>query len=80
MSLLESLKKSNILVKPVAKNRWDIIGEMIDLAVKNKESEVKDKIYELTTKLNNLESEKKQLVENFDLQKKLIDKQYNKRN
>ena len=43
----------------------------IDLAVKNKESEVKDKIYELTTKLNNLESEKKQLVENFDLQKQL---------
>lgn len=37
MSLLENLKKNNILVKPNAKNRWEIIQEMIDLAVKNKE-------------------------------------------
>jgi len=37
MSLLENLKKNNILVKPNAKNRWDIIEEMVALAVKNKE-------------------------------------------
>lgn len=37
MSLLENLKKNNILVKSNAKNRWDIIEEMIDLTVKNKE-------------------------------------------
>lgn len=37
MSLLENLKKNNILVKPNAKNRWEIIEEMIDLAVKNKD-------------------------------------------
>lgn len=30
-------KKNNILVKSNAKNRWEIIEEMIDLAVKNKE-------------------------------------------
>jgi PTS system fructose-specific IIA component len=37
MSLLENLKKNNILVKPSAKNRWEIIEEMVELAVKNKE-------------------------------------------
>ncbi len=37
MSLLENLKKNNILVKTNAKNRWEIIEEMVDLAVKNKE-------------------------------------------
>ncbi len=37
MSLLENLKKNNILVKSNAKNRWEIIEEMIDLTVKNKE-------------------------------------------
>jgi fructose-specific phosphotransferase system IIA component len=37
MSLLENLKKNNILVKPNAKNRWEIIEEMVELAVKNKE-------------------------------------------
>lgn len=37
MSLLENLKKNNILVKPAAKNRWEIIEEMVELAVKNKE-------------------------------------------
>jgi len=42
MSLLDSLKKNNILVKPLAKTRWDIIGEMIDLAVKNKDVQAED--------------------------------------
>ena len=37
MSLLENLKKNNILVKSNAKNRWEIIEEMVELAVKNKE-------------------------------------------
>lgn len=37
MSLLENLKKNNILVKTNAKNRWEIIEEMVELAVKNKE-------------------------------------------
>ncbi len=42
MSLLENLKKHNILVKPAAKNRWEIIEEMIDLAVKNRELSPED--------------------------------------
>jgi mannitol/fructose-specific phosphotransferase system IIA component (Ntr-type) len=37
MNFLESLKKNNIIIKPVAKNRWEIIEEMVDLAVKNKD-------------------------------------------
>ena len=37
MSLLENLKKNNILIKPGAKSRWEIIEDMVDLAVKNKE-------------------------------------------
>jgi len=37
MSLLENLKKNNILVKPNAKNRWEIIEEMVELAVKSKD-------------------------------------------
>jgi len=37
MNLLESLKKNNIIIKPSAKNRWEIIEEMVDLAVKNKD-------------------------------------------
>jgi len=42
MSLLENLKKNNILVKPNAKNRWEVIEEMIDLAVKNKDISFED--------------------------------------
>lgn len=37
MSLFENLKKNNILVKSVSKNRWEIIEEMVDVAVRNKE-------------------------------------------
>jgi len=37
MSLLENLKKNNILVKSSAKNRWEIIEEMVDVAVRNRE-------------------------------------------
>lgn len=37
MVFTDSLKKNNILINAKAKNRWDLIDEMIDLAVKNKE-------------------------------------------
>ena len=37
MSLLDNLKKNNILIKPDAKNRWEIISEMVELAAKNKD-------------------------------------------
>ena len=37
MELSDNLKKSNILLKPKSTTRWDLIEEMIDLAVKNKE-------------------------------------------
>ncbi len=42
MSLLDSLKKNNILVKPAAKNRWEMIEEMVDLAARNKEIPAED--------------------------------------
>lgn len=42
MSLLDSLKKNNILVKPAAKNRWEMIEEMVDLAAKNKDIPAED--------------------------------------
>ena len=42
MNFLESLKKNNIIIKPVAKNRWEIIEEMVDLAVKNKDIPFED--------------------------------------
>ncbi len=42
MSLLDSLKKNNILVKPAAKNRWDMIEEMVELAAKNKDIPAED--------------------------------------
>jgi len=37
MILSNSLKKTNILINPRSKNRWDLINEMLDLAVKNAE-------------------------------------------
>lgn len=42
MSLLDSLKKNNILVKPAAKNRWEIIEEMVELAAKNRDIPAED--------------------------------------
>ncbi len=42
MSLLDNLKKSNILVKPQSKTRWAIIEEMVELAVKNKDVAAED--------------------------------------
>jgi fructose-specific phosphotransferase system IIA component len=37
MELSDNLKKSNILLKTKAANRWELIGEMLDCASKNKE-------------------------------------------
>jgi len=42
MNLLESLKKNNILINPKAKSRWEIIEEMAELAVKNKDIPIED--------------------------------------
>lgn len=37
MVLTDSLKKNNIILNAKSKNRWDLIDEMVDLAVKNKD-------------------------------------------
>jgi fructose-specific phosphotransferase system IIA component len=37
MDLSDNLKKNNLFTKPRSTNRWDLINEMVDLAVKNKE-------------------------------------------
>ncbi len=37
MCFSDLLKKNNILLNAKSKNRWDLINEMVDLAVKNKE-------------------------------------------
>src|SRR4030042_1996925 len=37
MELSDNLKKSNILLKTKSTNRWELIGEMVDCASKNKE-------------------------------------------
>jgi fructose-specific phosphotransferase system IIA component len=42
MSLLDNLKKNNILVKSSAKSRWEIIEEMVDTAVRSKEISYED--------------------------------------
>ena len=42
MNLLENLKKNNIIINPGAKNRWEIIEEMAELAVKNKDIPIED--------------------------------------
>jgi len=42
MVLAESLKKINILVKARSKNKWELIEEMVDLAVKNREISAAD--------------------------------------
>lgn len=42
MILSNSLKKSSILIAPRSKNRWDLINEMLDMAVKNKDLKKED--------------------------------------
>ena len=43
MVQLQNLKKNNILLKTKSSNRWDIINEILSLAVKNNEIQSKDK-------------------------------------
>ena len=43
MILSENLTKNNIIIKAKAKSRWELIKEMVDLAVKNKELNPDDK-------------------------------------
>lgn len=43
MLLLESLSKNSIILKPVSQNRWELIEEMVDLAVKNRDIEPDDR-------------------------------------
>ena len=38
MVLADNLKKNNIIVKAKSKTRWELIDEMVDLAVKNRMS------------------------------------------
>ncbi len=43
MVFSDNLKKCNIILKAKSANRWDLIEEMLDLAVKNKEVKSEDK-------------------------------------
>jgi PTS system fructose-specific IIA component len=43
MVLDENLSKSNIILKPKSTNRWDLIREMVEVAVKNKNIQEEDK-------------------------------------
>ncbi|HPA71879.1 MAG: PTS sugar transporter subunit IIA [Spirochaetes bacterium] len=42
MILSSSIKKANIITNPRAKNRWDLINEMLELAVRNGELNAAD--------------------------------------
>ncbi len=55
MILSKFLKKSNIVINPKSKNRWDLINEMLDVAVKNREL---DKDDEESVRLSLIEREK----------------------
>jgi mannitol/fructose-specific phosphotransferase system IIA component (Ntr-type) len=37
MELTDNLKKNNILLKVKSSSRWELIGEMVDLAVRNRD-------------------------------------------
>lgn len=43
MILLENLNKNNIILQPSSTNRWELIEEMVDLAIKNREIEDEDR-------------------------------------
>ena len=43
MIISENLKKSSIIVRVKSKKRWDLIEEMLDLAIKNKDIKDEDK-------------------------------------
>ncbi len=55
MVLSKSLKKTNILINPKSKSRWELIAEMLDLAVKNRDLQKED---EETIRLSLIEREK----------------------
>ena len=42
MDLSDTLKKSNVLLTTRSSNRWEIINELVDFAVKNREIESSD--------------------------------------
>jgi fructose-specific phosphotransferase system IIA component len=43
MILADNLGKNNIILSPDSRNRWELIEEMMDLAVKNKEIDSEDR-------------------------------------
>ncbi len=43
MILSKSLKKNNIIIKAESANRWDLIEEMLDLAIKNNDVKKEDR-------------------------------------
>ncbi|MCU0821853.1 MAG: PTS sugar transporter subunit IIA [Spirochaetes bacterium] len=43
MIFSDNLNKNNIILKSSAENRWDLIEEMLDLAIKNKEVKIEDR-------------------------------------
>ncbi|MBN2401903.1 MAG: PTS sugar transporter subunit IIA [Spirochaetes bacterium] len=43
MILSKSLKKNNIIIKAQSANRWDLIEEMLDLAIKNNDVRNEDR-------------------------------------
>lgn len=43
MSFAENLKKSNIILRTEAHTRWELIDEMVDLAIKNREIDQEDR-------------------------------------
>lgn len=43
MIFSDNLNKNNIILKSKAENRWDLIEEMLDLAIKNKEVKSEDR-------------------------------------
>ncbi len=43
MLLSENLKKNNIILKTKSKTRWELVKEMLDLAIKNKEVDGEDR-------------------------------------
>jgi len=43
MSFTENLKKNNIILKSAARTRWELIEEIVDLAVRNHEISEEDK-------------------------------------
>ena len=43
MIFSDNLNKNNIILKSKAANRWDLIEEMLDLAIKNREVKIEDR-------------------------------------